>query len=260
MPLLFFHGIAPSGLVLYLPMLLFGLATERERPVFLFENPSISFCIDFYPLTEEHTVDGIVELVEGCLGQDDQPLSVVGHSFGSCPITWLLACPKISKRVQQVVLLGPVAIRLSEPDIMVNFLYAREWDKIRVVASSELFTEWNIISDRTSHGTIVNCGCKICKNNIDCWCVYRTRRNFECSQSTARAGTACFELASCAAADDRVLEGSWSWRLYLVATQMEANQRADAATRIGCIATNETVTLPERTTFGDTRNCGSIVF
>ena len=154
----------------------------------------------------------------------------------------------------------PVAIRLSEPDVMVNFLYAREWDKIRVVASSELFTEWNIISDRTSHGTIVNCGCKICKNNIDCWCVYRTRRNFECSQSTARAGTACFELASCAAADDRVLEGSWSWRLYLVATQMEANQRADAATRIGCIATNETVTLPERTTFGDTRNCGSIVF
>jgi len=141
MPLLFFHGIAPSGLVLYLPMLLFGLATERERPVFLFENPSISCCIDFYPLTEEQTVDGIVELVEGCLGQDDQPLSVVGHSFGSCPITWLLACPKISKRVQQVVLLDPVAIGLSEPDVMVNFLYAQEWNTIRVVASSELFTE-----------------------------------------------------------------------------------------------------------------------
>lgn len=142
MPLLFFHGIAPSGLMLYLPMLLLGLATEPERPVFLFENRSISCCMDFYPLSEEQTVDGIVELVGQNLGTKNQQLSVVGHSFGSCPIAWLLASPKMSSRIHQVVLLDPVAILLSEPDVMVNFLYAQELDKIRMIASSELFTEY----------------------------------------------------------------------------------------------------------------------
>lgn len=144
MPLLFFHGIAPGGLILYLPMIFFGLATEPERPVFLFENRSISCSMDFYPLSEEKTVDGIFELVNQALGESSsqEPLSVVGHSFGSCPITWLLASPKMSSRIHQVVLLDPVAILLSEPDVMVNFLYAQEMDKIRMVASSELFTEY----------------------------------------------------------------------------------------------------------------------
>ncbi len=140
LPLLFFHGIAPGGLVLYLPMLLLGLATEKERPVLLFENRSISCCMDFHPLTEKETVDGIMELVDNHLGKE-QALSVVGHSFGSCPVVWLLASA-MSTRIQQIVLLDPVTILLSEPDVMVNFLYAQEMNKIRMVASSELFTEY----------------------------------------------------------------------------------------------------------------------
>lgn len=140
MPLMFFHGIAPGGLVLYLPMLIFGLATEPERSVFLFENRSISCSMDFHPLTEQQSVEGIMELVNGQIGPV-QPVSVVGHSFGSCPITWLVAS-EMSKRIHQIVLLDPVAILLSEPDVMVNFLYAQELNKIRMVASSELFTEY----------------------------------------------------------------------------------------------------------------------
>jgi len=121
-------------------MLLLGLATEKERPVFLFENKSISCCIDFHPLTEKQTVDGIKELVDRYVGTD-RPLSVTGHSFGSCPVVWLVAS-SMSSRIRQIVLLDPVAILLSEPDVMVNFLYAQELDKIRMVASSELFTEY----------------------------------------------------------------------------------------------------------------------
>ena len=41
-----------------------------------------------------------------------------------------------------MVLLDPVTILLSEPDVMTNFLYANEISKIRMVASSELFTEY----------------------------------------------------------------------------------------------------------------------
>jgi hypothetical protein len=137
MPLLFFHGIAPGGLMLYLPMLFRGFANESDRPVFFFENRSISCALDFTPLTEQQTVDGVVEILEK-FEHHASKLSLVGHSFGSCPVTWLLASKRLPN-IKQVVLLDPVTILLSEPDVMVNFLYAQEFSKIRVVASSELY-------------------------------------------------------------------------------------------------------------------------
>lgn len=140
MPLLFFHGIAPGGLMLYLPMLFQSFANEPDRPVFFFENRSISCALDFTPLTEQQTVDGVVEILEK-FKHDTSKLSLVGHSFGSCPVTWLLASKRLPN-IKQIVLLDPVTIMLSEPDVMVNFLYAEEISKIRMVASSELFTEY----------------------------------------------------------------------------------------------------------------------
>jgi len=140
MPILFFHGIAPGGVVGYLPLVLYGLATESDRPVFLFENMSISCVLDFYPLTEKQTVDGVLETLK-YFGANKQNLSLVGHSFGSCPIAWLLSSKKLDQQIQQMVLLDPVAILLSEPDVMVNFLYAEEFDKTRIVASSEIMTQ-----------------------------------------------------------------------------------------------------------------------
>jgi pimeloyl-ACP methyl ester carboxylesterase len=140
LPLLFFHGIAPGGLMLYLPMVLYGFATEKDRPVFLFENRPISCALDFVPLTEDQIVEGVIKTLER-FDLVNSKLSLVGHSFGSCPITWLLASKRLPN-IKQVVLLDPVVILLSEPDVMVNFLYAKEMDKIRMVASSELFTEY----------------------------------------------------------------------------------------------------------------------
>jgi pimeloyl-ACP methyl ester carboxylesterase len=140
MPILFFHGIAPAGIVGYLPIVLYGLATESERPVFLFENISISCVLDFQPLTEKQTVDGVMECLKR-FGANQQNLSLVGHSFGSCPIAWLLASKKLDQQIKQVVLLDPVAVVLSEPDVMVSFLYSEGIDKIRIVASSEIMTQ-----------------------------------------------------------------------------------------------------------------------
>eukprot|EP00529_Nitzschia_sp_RCC80_P025165 CAMPEP_0113470664 /NCGR_PEP_ID=MMETSP0014_2-20120614/16564_1 /TAXON_ID=2857 /ORGANISM="Nitzschia sp." /LENGTH=536 /DNA_ID=CAMNT_0000363245 /DNA_START=735 /DNA_END=2342 /DNA_ORIENTATION=+ /assembly_acc=CAM_ASM_000159 len=156
LPLLFFHGIAPGGFALYLPLILKGFATETDRPVFLFENKSISCAIDFHPLTEERTVDGVIECLEKC-GMANRDISLMGHSFGSCTIAWLVAAAlsssksssssqrrkrKFKNSIKQIVLIDPVAILLSEPDVMVNFLYSNEIDKIKIAASSELFTEW----------------------------------------------------------------------------------------------------------------------
>ena len=140
MPLLFFHGIAPGGLFLYLPMVLSTFGSGQDRPIFLFENRAISCALDFAPLTEQQTIDGIVEVLQR-YGYENSNLSLVGHSFGSCPITWVLASRRLPN-IKQIVLLDPVTILLSDPDVMVNFLYADEISKIRMVASSELFTEY----------------------------------------------------------------------------------------------------------------------
>lgn len=139
LPLLFFHGIAPGGLVFYLPMLLFGLVSDG-RAVYLFENPSISCVLGYRALTEYETVEGVQELVHATIG-DDCGLALAGHSFGSCQLTWLLHSP-LSSRIRQFVLMDPVTILLSEPDVMNNFLYSRHVNKIRMLASSELFTEY----------------------------------------------------------------------------------------------------------------------
>lgn len=141
LPLLFFHGIAPGGITGYLPMVLFGLATEKDRPVYLFENPSISLTLDFNPSTEQHTIDGVIEILD-TFGHSNQGLSLVGHSFGSCAIAWLIASKQLQKNIKQIVLLDPVAILLSEPDVMVNFLYSEENAIIRMVAASELSIQY----------------------------------------------------------------------------------------------------------------------
>jgi pimeloyl-ACP methyl ester carboxylesterase len=149
LPLLFFHGIVPAGKTFYLPICLASFG-DRKRTMYLFENPPIGGCITFEALSEDETVDG----VQYALSKHDdsnRPLTLVGHSFGSCPMTWLLHS-SLKKRISQFVLIDPVTILLSEPDVMVNFVYSRHecqpngeqagMDKIQLVAGSELFTEY----------------------------------------------------------------------------------------------------------------------
>ena len=142
LPLLFFHGISPGGVAPYVPMLLCGLG-RGGRPVMLFENPSISFNICLRSLTEEETVEGVWEAVQTRLGPKTG-VSVVGHSFGSCQLTWLLHS-KEAPRIRQVVLVDPVSLLLSEPDVLTNFLYTRKAIQnkraIIGVVSNELFIE-----------------------------------------------------------------------------------------------------------------------
>uniref|UniRef100_A0A7R9ZJM0 AB hydrolase-1 domain-containing protein n=1 Tax=Craspedostauros australis TaxID=1486917 RepID=A0A7R9ZJM0_9STRA len=97
------------------------------------------------PPSEQQTTSGVWEAVHRHLGSHAQ-VSVVGHSFGSCPITWLVHSP-YSYKIRQIVLVDPVSILLSEPDVITNFLYARTAMKQRPrharigVVSNELFTE-----------------------------------------------------------------------------------------------------------------------
>ena len=163
-PFLFFHGIAPGGHAPYLPMIFFGLLrgqlSHRHRDIFLFENKPISYSLCFDAISEESTVHGVLEAIDRHLGTTSTAtnLALCGHSFGSCLLTWMIKAPEIRNRISSLILLDPVSILLSEPDVVVNFLYARQEiqdpcpnpnplirffneSKIHMVASSEMFIE-----------------------------------------------------------------------------------------------------------------------
>ena len=71
---------------------------------------------------------------------------LMGHSFGSVLCTWVVRA--MPERVGQLVLLDPVSLLLSDPDIICNFVCERRfWESLssslmHFVASTEVFVEW----------------------------------------------------------------------------------------------------------------------
>jgi pimeloyl-ACP methyl ester carboxylesterase len=148
-------------------MIFFGLLrnTSKERDIFFFENKPVSYSMCFDAVSEEDTVHGVLEAVEKHVGaSSERNLTLCGHSLGSCQLTMMVKSPKLRERMQNLILIDPVSILLSEPDVMINFLYTRReseeveddtsnnnWvrrlirffheSKIHLVASSELFIE-----------------------------------------------------------------------------------------------------------------------
>ena len=143
-----------------------GHLSYRHRDVFLFENTPISYALCFDALSEEDTLHGVLQSIRRHLGSASAAnnITLCGHSMGTCSLTWMIRCPEIKRRVRSVILLDPVSIMLSEPDVVVNFLYTRRdladpyegsrnsWfgkiirvfneTKIHLVASSEMFIEF----------------------------------------------------------------------------------------------------------------------
>ena len=178
-PILFFHGIAPAGLAFYLPLIynviikgakgvLQSTSSSVRHPIFLFENLPITCSLVFDALTEEQTVTMVNQVLSnhGYASNDSKKkkndLILCGHSFGSFQMTWLINSPLFQHRLQKIILLDPVSILLSEPDVIMNFVYNRIADavfehngingnsileylnkqKIRLLASSELGIEY----------------------------------------------------------------------------------------------------------------------
>lgn len=114
-PLVFFHGVG-LGLTTYLPLLLAFDASEQ----FLFLLPWVSMNpFAAIPSTAEFASAVVVALKE----RGDRRALLVGHSFGSLPVAWLVR--RHPEVVSRCVLLDPVCILLNLPDVCVNFLYKR---------------------------------------------------------------------------------------------------------------------------------------
>lgn len=137
LPLLFFHGIAPGGPSIYLPMLLMGVANDG-RAIFIFENKPISCHLSFEVVSEDDTIAGVQDALEKFNFHGD--VALMGHSFGSFQLTWLMYSP-LRNRVRQFALLDPVSILLSEPDLIKNFDNAVPLFKLIL---TELFTNYYI--------------------------------------------------------------------------------------------------------------------
>ena len=147
---LFFHGIAPAGVLCYLPMIQ-ALLGKRQQELVLVENPSVSCQFHALPNfdghSEQETVEGIQDILDQLgLATHRHKLTLMGHSFGSCPITWMLRRRHlVSAQLDHVVLLDPVTLLLSDPTVMTRFLYehdGRDKAHIRFLVATELFTEY----------------------------------------------------------------------------------------------------------------------
>jgi hypothetical protein len=117
LPLCFFHGVGPGGHALYTLMVLLGL-NRTGRAIFLFENHSVACSLNFKALSEQDIVSAVQEMVDRFCGVSS-PVALMGHSFGSSALTWLLHSP-LRSRIRQMVILEPVSIMLSEADVIMN--------------------------------------------------------------------------------------------------------------------------------------------
>ena len=116
LPLLFFHGISP-GLNMYL---FFLYMISRNREVILVEVPHICMNLGF----RAKSCMDVVKVVETITKRHNIPyLAVAGHSFGSLCASWVVRhLPDITA---QLILLDPVCILLTFPDVAYNFLYRK---------------------------------------------------------------------------------------------------------------------------------------
>lgn len=150
--ILFHHGISPGGLATYIPLIIYCL-NQTNRSVLIPETHSITYSLSFHALEEEEMVDA----VQNALRRHKKlknGLYIVSHSFGTFQSTWILKAKEIRPLIRKVVLIDPVSILLSFPDVLSNFLYSDRNKKdrmnwiqrlnitmVRLLASSELFIE-----------------------------------------------------------------------------------------------------------------------
>mmetsp|Transcript_29832 Transcript_29832/g.88571 ORF Transcript_29832/g.88571 Transcript_29832/m.88571 type:complete len:346 (+) Transcript_29832:2288-3325(+) len=100
---------------------------KRQRSVLLFENRPISFLPYLEAIDEIDTVRGVLEATQRHLSPREREvgLTVAGHSFGTFQATWMLRSIEFRQRIRQVVIMDPVSVLLSEPDVITNFVYGR---------------------------------------------------------------------------------------------------------------------------------------
>lgn len=130
-PLLFFHGIGIG----WLPYIRWfqKFSTHKSRPVIIIEQPNVAveFPNPFMPIS----MKGMCDVVKKILHKPDylgiktnnnnnivEKIDLLGHSYGTCPVTWILR--HFSHNIRNVTYVDPVCMQLYRADVCKRFLYS----------------------------------------------------------------------------------------------------------------------------------------
>mmetsp|Transcript_1872 Transcript_1872/g.3830 ORF Transcript_1872/g.3830 Transcript_1872/m.3830 type:complete len:512 (-) Transcript_1872:138-1673(-) len=134
-PVVFFHGLG-VGLPPYL-LFIRRLATGRE--CFIVELPEVSQAGTETVLSPEVMAAEVAAMLQA---HGHGRACIVAHSYGTFVLSWVLRCrPDV---VEKVVLIDPVNMLLSQPDVAYNFLYRRPNNPFTLVVAN--FVRWELFS------------------------------------------------------------------------------------------------------------------
>jgi pimeloyl-ACP methyl ester carboxylesterase len=117
-PVVFFHGIGP-GPVFYLPL----LTRLKDKEMLIVELPWISMKPWIsVPRDPRKFAEDVLAIIDGFrMRRDERRIVLVGHSYGSVPIAWLMRTdPQLKCRL---ILIDPVTLYIIVPKVCYSFLY-----------------------------------------------------------------------------------------------------------------------------------------
>ena len=128
-PLLFFHGIG-IGWFPYVKWIQ-RFSTYESRTVIVIEqsNVAVEFPNPFMPCSMNDMCAATQKILSnpeylGIAGNpgDDQKIDLLGHSYGTCPVAWIIRY--FPHNVRLVTLVDPVCMQLYRSDVCHRFLYS----------------------------------------------------------------------------------------------------------------------------------------
>ena len=132
-PILFLHGIAPAGYVVYLPFFMhyWNRLNNSTSPVFVFDIPYISMTLTLNVLTEDEVTEDMLQAInDQCktsadTNGDSAKVSLVCHSFGTFLASWF--AHSAPHRICSLTLLDPVSVMLHATGVGQNFNFSYHW-------------------------------------------------------------------------------------------------------------------------------------
>ena len=121
LPVVFCHGLG-VGVLPYIQFIKDLVNVCPGRQVFLINLPNISMQPNTYVHSSQSLVHDICKMLEAW---SVESAHFIGHSFGSCVMSFVLKSPQGSKYVGAATFIDPVTFLLCKPDVAYNFVYRK---------------------------------------------------------------------------------------------------------------------------------------
>jgi len=135
-PVVFVHGLG-CGLSPYLDFV--RRLTSLRREIFVIELPEVSqACVG-----SSLPPDSMAQAIACMLGEfGHKRATFLAHSYGTFVLSWVIR--RRPDLVAKVVMIDPVNVLLSQPDVAFNFLYRRPKDAFSLALAN--FVRWELFS------------------------------------------------------------------------------------------------------------------